>query len=70
MHSTQSRSSIIGRVEELPLSKGDRLRATGYMHDGELIAEFSSRTLAQIQSGAGSLAHAVKAILASTAKHH
>lgn len=68
MHTTQSGSAIFGRIDELHLSRSERLRINAYMHDGELIAEFCCRALANIQSGAGALSRAVRAMFASPAR--
>lgn len=67
-------SGISARVDDLHLSKSERLRAYAYMHDGELIAELlcraltSARALALLAAhGAGTLAHAIKALFVKPA---
>lgn len=76
MSASQIGSGISARVDDLHLSKSERLRAYAYMHDGELIAELLCRALASARSvtllaahGACSLAHAVKAIFVRPAGH-
>ena len=69
IHTTHSGTDVFGRVDDLHLSKGDRLRATGCLHDGELIAEFYCRARSGVETVAGSLAHAAKAMFESRARH-
>lgn len=76
MHTTQIRSGIFGRADDVRMSRCERLRVNVYMQDGELIAEFLCRALASIRSGialaghgAGSLARGVKAMFVRPVKH-
>ncbi len=69
IHTPQAGPGVFGRVDDLHLSKRERLRVNAHMQDGELIAELICRTLAHIQSGASRLARALKLIFASTARH-
>lgn len=69
MHTTQFGTGTFGRIEDLHLSRSERLRINAYIHDGEVIAEFLSRVVAGVRFGAGSLARAVKALFAHPARH-
>jgi len=72
MQTAQTRSDIFSRVNDLRMSKSERLRVIAYMQDGELIAEFFSRALAGVAlagHGVSSLAHGVKAAFAKPARH-
>ena len=69
-------SGISRRVDELRLSESERLRVKAYLHDGEFIADLLCRALTGARAvallaahGAGSLAHAVKAIFVKPAGH-
>lgn len=69
IHTPQAGSAVSSRLDDLHLSKRERLRVDAYMHDGERIADLICSTQAHIQSGANRLAHALKVIFASTARH-
>jgi len=68
IYTSQGHSGVFSRMDDLPLSRRERLRVNAYMHDGELIAEFICRVLAYIHSGTGRLARAIKPMLATTVK--
>ncbi|MBK5104946.1 MAG: hypothetical protein JJE42_11920 [Burkholderiales bacterium] len=51
------------------MSSRERQRINAYIHDGELIADISSRALAGIRSGVVGLTHGLKAMFATPAKH-
>lgn len=72
MHTTHISPDVFSRLNELHLSKSERLRAIAYMQDGERIAGFISRALAGVAlagHGVGSLAHSVREMFAKPARH-
>ena len=72
MYTSEIRSDIFSRVNDLHMSNSERLRINAYMHDGELIAEFLSRALAGVARAGhavSSLAHSVKSAFAKPARH-
>lgn len=72
MHTTPMSSDVFSRLNELHLSKSERLCAIGYLHDGEHIAAFFSGALAGVAAAGhavSSLAHSLKALFARPARH-
>ena len=75
MYATQIKSGIFDRVDVLHMSESERLRVSAYPQDGERIAEFCFRALANIRSGAElagyaavGLARGVKALFVKPAR--
>ncbi|MBE0624625.1 MAG: hypothetical protein IH606_07435 [Burkholderiales bacterium] len=69
IYDPQSSSGMFGRLDDLHLSRRERLHINAYIHDGERIADISTRALAGIRSGALGVAHGVKAMFATPARH-
>lgn len=69
IYNPQFRSGMFGRLEDLHMSSSERQRINAYIHDGELIADISSRALAGIRSGVVGLTHGLKAMFATPARH-
>jgi len=51
------------------MSDSQRQRIDAYIRDGEFIADVCSRAFAGIRSGAVGLAHSIKAVIATPARH-
>jgi hypothetical protein len=69
IYNPQFESDQFGRLQHLHLSSRERQRINAYIHDGELIADISSRALAGMRSGIAGLSHGIKALLATPARH-
>lgn len=73
MHTTPADSGIFPRLNDLHLSRSERLRINAYLHDGELIAGFLCRALeglrAAVGHGSGDVTRAAKAMSAKPVKH-
>jgi len=69
IYNPQTRSGTFGRLEDLHMSRSERQHVYAYIHDGERIADISSRAYAGIRSGVVGLAHGLKAMFATPARH-
>jgi hypothetical protein len=65
----QVSQAVFGRLNDLHVSRRERLRINAYIHDGEVIADFSSRAFAGVRSGVDALARDIKAAFAKPARH-
>lgn len=65
----QSNSGVFGRLDDLHMRKSECMRVNAYIHDGEVIAELSSRVLAGVRSGIDALARDLKAAFAKPTRH-
>ena len=65
MHrSPQLQPVMFSRVDALHAIRSERERVNAYLHDGERIAEFSSRALENIRSGTRFAARGIRAVFA------
>jgi hypothetical protein len=57
------------QLDRLHMSEGERLRVSGYIYDGEILAELMLGALAGIRSGVELAERGIKALLPSHVKH-
>jgi len=73
MQTTKAGTEVFARLNDLHLSRSERLRINAYMHDGEVIGDFLCRAMegirAAIGHGSHSVAHAAKSVTAKPLKH-
>lgn len=75
MRTAQYKSDVFYRLNDLPISQGERECMNAYIQEGEHIADLCSRALTRIGSGITlgahglhNLAHAVKSVFAKPAR--
>jgi hypothetical protein len=67
--STPVGPGAFSQLDRLHLSESERLRVSGYLYDGEILAELMLGALAGIRSGVELAERGIKALLPSHVKH-